>query len=207
MTVKHWQCRLATRADEIPVVALQVECTHQLGLAFHKDLLLSRYIREIGGLDKDLINRRTYYVVEQDNHIIGSGGWSDRGAQPESDAGVQKSKLMPPCVCTVFVDPDYIRRGVGTAILNAVEEDIRLAGYHSVELVTILSAVNFYASLGYKKLDNSVVELSNGTLLPAIRMSKRFDDHKARDDAKASRGSQKDTDSRPGSDSHSETES
>ncbi|TQV71921.1 GNAT family N-acetyltransferase [Denitrobaculum tricleocarpae] len=205
MTLKHWQCRLATPADEVHVVALQVECTHQLGLAFHKDLLLSSYIREIGGLDKDLINRRTYYVVEQDNHIIGSGGWSDRRGRPASDLEAQKSKFLPPCICTVFVDPDYIRRGVGTAILNAAEEDIRLAGYHSAELVTILSAVNFYASHGYRKLDNSVVELSNGSLLPAIRMSKHFDDHKSGDDVKASDGAKKGGDTQPGSGSHSES--
>ncbi len=175
MTEKQWQCRLATRADEDSIVALQVECTHQLGLAFDNDFQLGSYIREVGLLDSDLIDRRTYYLVEYDHHVIGCGGWCERPLSSVRGNDKQRAAMPQPTVRAFFVDPDFTRRGVGSAILTSVEADIRRAGYRSVELVAVLSTVNFYGAFGYQKLANSAVELSNGTFLPAIRMGKRFD--------------------------------
>lgn len=174
--MKQWECRHATLADEVSIVALQVECTHQLGLAFQNDFQLGSYIREVGILDSDLINRRTYYVVEYDHHIIGCGGWCDRPPYSTSYLAKQEAVIAQPMIRTLFVDPDFMRRGVGSTILTAAETDIRRAGYRSVELVTVLSAVNFYRSFGYTKRASSAVELSNGAFLPAIRMGKKFDE-------------------------------
>lgn len=183
--MKQWQCRLATPADEVSIVALQVECTHQLGLAFYNDFQLGSYIREVGILDSDLINRRTYYLVEYEDHVIGCGGWCDRPPYPNRTFGDQEPVIPQPTIRAFFVDPDFTRRGVGSAILTSVEADIRQAGYRSVELVTMLSAVNFYSSFGYRKLAKSAVELSNGAFLPAIRMGKKFDEQEGCSDTQS----------------------
>lgn len=175
MSAKYWYCRPATPADEVSIVALQVECTHQLGLGFYSDAQLGKYFSGIGIRSSDLIDRRTYYVVEEDGLIVGCGGWCDRPTPvlPELE-GFAPGRLQP-AIRALFVDPDYIRRGIGRAILTAVEADIELAGYRSVELLTTLSAMNFFSSFGYKPLKKSGVTLPNGAVLPAIKMDKKID--------------------------------
>lgn len=175
MTAKHWHCRPATPADEVAIVALQVECTHQLGLGFYGDAELGSYFRGIGIRRSDLIDRRTYYVVEEDGLVVGCGGWCDRPVPvlPELESFAPGS--LQPAIRAFFVDPDYTRRGIGRAILTTVEADIELAGYRSVELLTTLSAANFFSSFGYKRLQKTGITLANGALLPAIKMDKKID--------------------------------
>ena len=174
--MEKWHCRLATLKDAKALVALQVDCTQQLGLAFYSDFELDSYIREVGTLDISLIHRRTYYVVEHEGMIVGCGGWSDRPPHYESYLETADTPFLRPKIRAFFVHPDYARKGIGRALMEYVEADIRRAGYDAVELTAMLSGVTFYRSLGYRKTGNAAVELSNGAYLPAIEMGKRFDE-------------------------------
>ena len=174
--MEQWRCRLATMKDAKALVALQVDCTHRLGLAFYSDFELDSYIREVGTLDASLIHRRTYYVVEDDGLIVGCGGWSDRPPHYGKHLETTDALFYKPKIRAFFVHPDYARRGIGRALMEYVEADIRQAGYCAVELTAMLSGVTFYRSLGYRKTGNSAIELSNGAYLPAIEMGKRFDE-------------------------------
>jgi GNAT superfamily N-acetyltransferase len=48
-----------------------------------------------------------------------------------------------------FVHPDWQRRGVGTLLLEALEEDARVDALRAVWLESSLTAVGFYKKLGF----------------------------------------------------------
>ncbi len=167
-----WNCRLATLADEGAINALQVECTHQLGLSFFTGFELAAFVREVGTQDTDLIHRGTYYVVEYNGYLIGCGGWSDKPSHADMRKIPESIRDLKPKIRAIFVDQEFIRRGIGTMLLRVIERDIRQAGYSAAELTTLLSACKFYDSFGYKRLGSSAVELYSGACLPAVRMEK-----------------------------------
>lgn len=69
--------RLATRGDLPVLVPLMEAAIGELQKGFlDDDQILSS--RAIMGLDTQLIDDRTYFVVEADGQVAGCGGWSRR---------------------------------------------------------------------------------------------------------------------------------
>jgi GNAT superfamily N-acetyltransferase len=173
--MEQWHCRFATLKDAEALITLQEDCTHKLGGEFYNGSQIDSFLREIGTLDLNLIHHRTYYVVEQEGEIVGSGGWSDRPAPFEKFHCNVGSPDRQPRIMAVFVRPGHTRRGIGRAVIAQAEDEIRQRGYNRVELTAMLSGVCFYSSLGYRITGNATVELSNGVLLPTVEMVKDLD--------------------------------
>jgi GNAT superfamily N-acetyltransferase len=131
------------------------------------------------GVDSQLIEDNTYFVVENDTGIIGCGGWSKRKLLYGSDQlrSVDESCLLDPKydaarVRAFFVDPNYVRKDIGTAILRACEEAIITNGYTRAELVATLTGEHLYASHGYIAVERYNIELENELELPVVKMLK-----------------------------------
>jgi GNAT superfamily N-acetyltransferase len=71
-----------------------------------------------------------------------------------------------------YVDPSAARRGIGRALLAAMENEARAAGFGEVRLNATLNAVGFYARLGYVSRGRESNRLPSGVDLPCELMRK-----------------------------------
>lgn len=132
------------------------------------------------GVDRQLINDGTYFVVEAGEQIVGCGGWSRRKAVFGGDRGrAGEDTALDPAhdparIRAFFVHPGWARRGIGRAILEACEKALLAAGFREAVMVATLTGEALYAVLGYAVEERYEVPLSNGLMLPVVRMGKRF---------------------------------
>lgn len=137
-------------------------------------------INTVFGVDTDLIGDGTYFIAEgSEGMIVGCGGWSRRktlyGASRYGDS--RDPELLDPAVDAAkirafFIHPDWARRGIGTAILDACEEEARSHGFRSAEMMATLPGVKLYAVRGYTGDEEFQVPLGDGEAITCVRMSK-----------------------------------
>lgn len=80
-----------------------------------------------------------FFVVEDDRHIVGMGGYKRTGADEAQ-------------VFRVRVHPALRRRGVGRRLMRVIEESAAAAGVRRIVLETAQNqpeAIAFYESIGY----------------------------------------------------------
>ncbi len=142
-------------------------------------------LKSVYGVDSQLIADGTYFVVElaePDNGqilIIGCGGWSKRKTLYGGDQYAEREdSLLDPSrdaakIRAFFVHPKWARQGIGTMILEACENAATEAGFARFEMGATLSGVPFYRVRGYVAVENQSAPLSNGEMLPIVRMMKR----------------------------------
>jgi GNAT superfamily N-acetyltransferase len=138
----------------------------------------------IYGVDSQLIADGTYYVVEAESAIVGCGGWSRRKTLFGGDrwTGREDSLLNPLLdaakIRAFFVHPKWVRRGIGSIILEACEKAACAAGFTRFEMGATLTGVPLYRARGYVALENLEVPLKNGESLVVVRMEKRMGSQK-----------------------------
>jgi putative acetyltransferase len=74
-------------------------------------------------------------------------------------------------LCSVFVDPDHVRQGVGTALLRKACEDGARRGLTHFWLDASLTAVPFYESGGFV-WEQNIVHTFSGVDLECVRMTR-----------------------------------
>ena len=172
--------RLASDEDIPALETLIPISVRALQLDDYSSEQMEAALGSVFGVDRQLIHDGTYFVVERGGEIIGCGGWSKHKKLFGSDAigTAENVTLNPDCdparIRAFFVHPDWARRGVGRAILEACEKSIRSARFHSAELVATLAGEPFYAAFGYAVMERYEILLSNGLPLPVVRMRKDF---------------------------------
>ena len=116
--------------------------------------------------------------------IVGCGGWSKRKTLFGGDrwTGREDSLLDPQHeaakIRAFFVHPDWVRRGIGSMILEACEKAATAAGFTRFEMGATLTGVPLYRARGYVALENLDVPLKNGESLAVVRMEKRMSPEK-----------------------------
>ena len=173
MTKSLLKHRLATRAD---LPALMDRAISEL----QKPFLTAEQIgssRTIMGLDTQLIEDKTYFVIEQDGAIAGCGGWSRRATlyggdrSPGRDAALLDPATDPARVRAMYTHPDFTCRGVGRLILTLCEEAARAEGFKRAELMATMAGEPLYRACGYQSVE-PVVDNRGGVGVPLLRMSK-----------------------------------
>jgi ribosomal protein S18 acetylase RimI-like enzyme len=139
--------RLGTLADL--AAARGVYRRASLSNAAHRDNLLAHPQYLILGRD-GLAEGRTY-VAEEDGAVVGFASWA------ETDGTTELEDL--------FVDPDYKRRGIGTALVMRIAEILRARGVARLEVTANPDALGFYRAAGFT--DCGLAETEFG---PAPRM-------------------------------------
>lgn len=61
----------------------------------------------------------------------------------------------------LYVHPDFVRRGIGSALLKTAEEWAKKRGVSRVRLAASKTALNFYKKQGYVPVDVEVVKKSD----------------------------------------------
>lgn len=139
-------------------------------------------LQGVYGVDSQLIADGTYFVVEAGaaaRSIVGCGGWSKRKTLFGSDhwTGREDAVLDPrhdaAKIRAFFVHPNWVRRGIGSMILDACERAATAAGFHRFEMGATLTGVPLYRARGYVQLEHLAVPLNNGESLVVVRMEKR----------------------------------
>ena len=140
-------------------------------------------LQTVYGVDSQLIADGTYFVVEAGSEplIVGCGGWSKRKTLFGGDrwTGREDALLDPQQdaakIRAFFVHPNWVRRGIGSMILEACENAATAAGFTRLEMGATLTGVPLYRARGYVPLKHLSAPLKNGESLPIIRMEKRVD--------------------------------
>lgn len=133
--------------------------------------------RTIMGVDTQLIQDRTYFVIEADGIIVGCGGWSRRATLYGGDQTPGRSAvLLDPArdaarVRAMYTHPVYVRRGIGRMILSLCEGAAKAEGFSRVELMATLSGEPLYLACGYEPMEK-IQDDRGGVPVPLIRMQK-----------------------------------
>lgn len=137
--------------------------------------------RVIMGLDTQLVDDGTYFVVEQDGAMAGCGGWSRRATlyggdrSPGRDAALLDPARDAARVRAMYTHPAFARRGVGRLILSLCEAAARAEGFMRVELVATLAGEPLYRACGYQATERFADD-RGGSAVPLVRMSKALGD-------------------------------
>jgi GNAT superfamily N-acetyltransferase len=133
---------------------------------------------EIMGIDTQLIEDRTYFVVESADRIVGCGGWSRRATMFGGDhSGGRSLRLLDPAreparVRAMYTHPDFARRGIGRSVLLACEAAAAAEGFRELELVATVAGEPLYAAYGFSIAERIEVPTSKGVTVPCARMRK-----------------------------------
>jgi GNAT superfamily N-acetyltransferase len=174
-TLQH---RLARRDDLDALRALMEAAIAELQKPFLDERQIASS-RTIMGLDTQLIDDGTYFVVEADGRIAGCGGWSRRATLYGGDQSPGRNAiLLDPAkdaarVRAMYTHPCLSRQGVGRLILSLCEEAARSEGFRKVELMATLAGVPLYLACGYEARED-VVDDRGGAPVPLVRMSKEI---------------------------------
>jgi GNAT superfamily N-acetyltransferase len=133
--------------------------------------------RAIMGLDTQLIDDGTYFIVEEDGNLAGCGGWSRRATLYGGDQSPGRcGDLLDPTqeaarIRAMYTHPNHTRKGVGRMILNLCEDAARAEGFQKVELMATLAGEPLYSACGYTLLER-LLDDRGGTPVPLLRMTK-----------------------------------
>lgn len=170
--------RLARRSDVDALRALMEASIAELQKGFLDPAQIASS-RAIMGLDTQLIDDGTYFVVECDGGIAGCGGWSRRATLYGGDhSSARDTSLLDPAkdaarVRAMYTHPSHTRKGIGTLILSLCENAARAEGFGSVQLMATLSGVPLYTARGYEPQDR-ITDDRGGVPVPLVRMTKRL---------------------------------
>jgi len=130
------------------------------------------------GLDSQLIEDGTYFVVKADGVVAGCGGWSRRATLfgGNHSAG-RDARLLDPAteaarVRAMYTDPGFVRRGIGRKILALCEDAARAEGFTKAELGATMGGKPLYEAAGYQPIDLMQVPTPSGITVPILRMGK-----------------------------------
>jgi GNAT superfamily N-acetyltransferase len=140
---------------------------------------LESALKNVYGVDSQLIADGTYFAAETEHAIVGCGGWSKRKTLYGGDQWSGREDLLldprkdAAKIRAFFIHPDWARRGIGSLILEACENAARAAGFTRFEMGSTLTGVAFYRAKGYLELEPLSVPLADGESLPIVHMAKR----------------------------------
>ena len=168
--------RLAAEGD---LPALRVMMARAIA-ELQTDFLPSEQVeasKAVMGLDTQLIADGCYFLAEFDGQLAGSGGWSQRATLYGGDHSAGRdARLLDPMteaarIRAMYTHPDFTRRGVGKAVLDACEAAARTAGFGRVELMATLAGEPLYAAAGFCAIER-IEDSNGGAPVPLIRMGK-----------------------------------
>lgn len=175
-----FKLRKAKPDDQAEIADLIAESVKGLSREGYTARQIELSIKSVFGVDVDLIADGTYFVAESaDGKIVGCGGWSKRktlyGASryaESRDANLLDPKSDAAKIRAFFIHPDFARKGIGTAILDACEREAKARGFQSAEMMATLPGVKLYARRGYAGDEQVEIPVGENLAIICLRMKK-----------------------------------
>jgi GNAT superfamily N-acetyltransferase len=170
--------RVATLEDREALRVLIDRSARELSRSDYRAEQVEGALQGAFGVDSQLIEDGTYFVVEAGTAIVGCGGWSYRRTlfggdkRPARDSGVLDPRTDPAKIRAFFVDPAYARKGIGTLLLQKCESEARQRGFTRVELMSTLPGVRLYSARGYSGVERVQYDVAPGVAIEFVPMSK-----------------------------------
>ena len=169
--------RIAT-FDDIPAIEklMKQSINQLLGPLLTKDQLEASF--DSMGLDDQLIKDKTYFMIFSNDIFVGCGGWSNRETlfggnhTPNRDDQFLDPKEDSARIRAMYTHPEWIRKGVGSLVINLGEEAAKNLGFKKCELMATQSGIPLYKNNGYKPIENVIYTASSGKTVPMVRMEK-----------------------------------
>jgi GNAT superfamily N-acetyltransferase len=173
--------RKAKLSDQTEIEMLISNSVRGLSKDDYNERQIELSIQSVFGVDTELIDDETYFVAEVNGQIIGCGGWSKRktlyGASRYEDSR-NSEELNPKTdsakIRAFFIHPDFARKGIGTAILEACENAAKSYGFRSAEMMSTLPGVKLYSVCGYTGDEQVKIPVGENVDIICIKMSKNL---------------------------------
>ena len=180
MSERRWTLRRATHEDAPLIMPLIERSVLTLQARDYSRSQLESALGAVYGVDMALIDDGTYYVVVSDEgKIIGCGGWSQRATlfgvhKLVRDDTALRPGIDPARIRAFFIDPDWSRQGIASAILGACEAAALAKGFTSLSLAATMTGLAFYRRHGF--LDTRLFDtpLPNGEGMALMAMEKKL---------------------------------
>lgn len=178
MSTRRWALRQATHEDAPRLMPVIERSVLTLQAADYSRGQLEAALGTVYGVDRALIEDGTYYVaIGEDGSVAGCGGWSRRATlfgvhKLVRDDSALRPGIDPARIRAFFIDPDWARRGIASAILEACEAAALAEGFTSLSLAATLTGIAFYRRHGFVDRQEFDTPLPNGDGLKLLAMQK-----------------------------------
>jgi GNAT superfamily N-acetyltransferase len=173
--------RVATAADVDGMASVMRASVLELFPQFYDERQTASAAVHVAHVDRTLVADGTYFVHEIGGELVACGGWSRRGRlYTGSEDQEGDDRLLDPAteaahIRAMFVRPDWTRRGLGRAILEAGHDAARSEGFRRLDLGATLPGVGLYRTFGFQEKEWFVVTMPDGVTLDAVVMERPID--------------------------------
>jgi len=174
-------CLRTATAEDVPGICSLIEVSvRELQAEDYSAAQIEGALATVFTVDSQLIADGTYFVAfGPDGDLAGCGGWSFRRTLYGGDQQMeemQPDRLDPERdaakIRAIFVHPGFVRRGLGSAILDAAEKAAMAYGFRRFEMASTLTGVPLYWQRGYREVGRIAVPVGNGERIEVVRMVK-----------------------------------
>jgi GNAT superfamily N-acetyltransferase len=180
-TLQRHQVRAARHADVPAIERLIAASVRGLSAPYYDEDQIESALRYMFGVDSQLVDDGTYFVVEDVDVVVAAGGWSRRRtlfggdrwkheADEPLDAAREAARIR-----AFFVDPACARRGLGRMLFETCRREARACGFGRLELMATLPGEPLYRALGFRPDERVELELPDGVHVALVRMSRAID--------------------------------
>jgi N-acetylglutamate synthase-like GNAT family acetyltransferase len=165
------------KPDDIPALRdLIAQSGRELSVPYYTPEQIQAITRDVFGVDSQLIEDQTYFVIEAEETIVACGGWSKRrtffggdqakaGPDPLLDPASEPARIR-----AFFVHLNMARRGLGRQLMSACLKEAQEAGFSALELVSTLPGEPLYLASGFNVIERFDLSLPGNTRVPVSLM-------------------------------------
>lgn len=173
-----YKIRKASPDDQITLTNLIALSARELSTQVYTAVQIEAALRGTYGVDSQLVNDSTYFMVEANKKVVGCGGWSRRRTifggdryshrdDVELDPAIDAAKIR-----AFFIHPEHARKGIAKLLLAHCEAEACAYGFSRFELMATLPGVPFYAAQGYERGVPITHSLDNNLTIEFVPMTK-----------------------------------